>query len=720
MASGRHESGARAIDAMLSRMDRENQAKQEINENAQKVQTEQTEKEKYASVVMNDGFITPDFFFYTRDGNAELLLNKKCTLKEITDDFKSAIGEYIPNGYSTEVNTKIMRERAKAIFYYMSDYGIIDNSIEYLPYRKGRYDLPIGKIIADLKSNPQKSISDRFIEMIDTIESAEDVELYMLDAFFTNVATKIIKKIREEYCDDEYNDLYETYRRTDRRIDDSEASIEQWLKTVPDYENISAEDFSSFIRLREMERRLYWQKCNDMIRANTMAPSRMKWMRFLDKDGNPANDAVMSAKLDGYAFPISLHIKQKSMDSDFFDSIPIYSASGELHFWPFTFTTQEISKIKKKIADYYYFKGIDIDTLDDVLLEENTIVSETKTIKEEQEERKIEQQVVRKRGKQSKYRNNDVLVDDIERDLINDGIINGFTDEQMEGLTKISSSTKLEMYLNGMVKFLRTKDIPEERLNSDAEKLFVYMKLANRGFFVTGQERKQRSLETSYAELQKYGDDFWNMVNAQASINYIKDGMNSIAGNSKAPNRTIARAKSMEGRYTSESLPKELIGENQTKQPEIIMYEEYQAGKYQKQETIPNEELSVEDELDQMIQEHNQLKAIEAEIQARKTVLEKELSDLINSKGQLKAQKQKYEIALNPKFRAFFTEIEINENTIAEIERKLEQAKAELERLEKEENDKKTEINETDEELSENKKQQENIKKDVDDFLHGL
>ena len=684
----------------IERRDRERQKQREKQRN---LKTEMLKKSDYVS---------DELFKTVRDGGGAVQSDDipfETIVEEIVKIYK--------NGFIGEADEQQRKDRTIEIFSYMSEYGIIDNSLDYVDDKR---------ICGIVREATGKEIKVKVLQMYDQIQESNGAETLALDAFYANKMTKIITQIMKRYRNGSHDVLFsrlysdfkdsmmnenELFNLSDKQLQE----LESWFNNSANSKlavKTNFKDFMAYVKLRTIQNEIYKEKYKDIISLCQDYSEQVKdYSTEADKENRRR---LLYINLENYGLPVGLHIPEKIMDSAL-PNVEIAKPTPReslrrMQTLPIAFKENEIGKFKQLLEEFY-------------IEEEKKLGLEfEEEVKEE--EKQPEQLEESKPGRRKKYK--DQYKTDIETlEMVCNGLAEANLVEVMpeEYKEKIMSrskfnNTKLEKVYIDIENVVKQKDVKEEDVELEAIKLFCYTKIMERGFWNTKAESRNSAFERAFDEMQQYGDEFFKLINEGENLQDVANRINELSGNKKKIKgaRTIKTQNREEQTETIEEPVEEKIKE-EPKAEEVKV----PIGKKFDEPVIKED--GEENELDKEIrlnrEEHNRLKERTQVLQATKQKLEKELAEIINSMEPLTKRKAKIQRVLSSQNMEFFKELNM-EHKIQEATSKLEQIEKQIAEIRKRKQEKTEEIKNTDKEIEEVETKKKKIQNNIQHMMDEL
>jgi len=707
-------------------------------------------------------------FFRTRRVGAKKIQSEDVDPSVLINEITKLLSGLLKDDMTLEDRHK----RLLKISEYLTKYGILDNVARTI--EKG----PIGKIINKIGG---ENVQDRLKGIASKVDANNEKEVVAIDSFFVNRMAKVVKQIMHHYYKDSIGNMEKATLDLvmDENINigfedffnltkDQEKNAYDWYKKWCQKNGVSIksnnyENFKKYIQLRTYKNKLYDAKDSDLC---LLCEKFSDSVRDYSREGE--NQKLLYITLEEYGLPIGLHVpndKFKYRFSKFdieraseterderFATFPIKLEPNEqskFRGWVKdlkkklkvkrargTVRSEEIENEERKSADLNETRKIKEQTIEQVETVESTNEQVNYQEKEHGNNQPEERSefVGRKRiGRQPKFKSNEEIVGEVCDTLKESKVLENIPEEYVKKLLETSEKqqTKMEKILNYIKDFLGKRGIAGEELETEAAKMFCYLKLTERGFWsnLSNENAREESYGKSYEEIGKFGDEFFESINNGKNPDEIREWIDAVAKRK----RTIKGAKTIS---TKEKVNEELNSEKVIIEPEIAEPETAEPELVEPKISIDDSEIetnevensetefeSLEDKLEQLREQYQELAEQEKIEREKKAKLEAELNQIINDKETLKVKKSKVKALLTAENVEFFKSIGFEEK-VEEALRRLQEIEKELEENAKKEKKTKGEIDESEENIQKLAEEMNEIKDEVEkttsEFFHDL
>lgn len=429
--------------------------------------------------------------------------------------------------YSKNDPNNIMA-RIDMIDEYMTDHGIWDNYLKY-GVNKNVKKILESDILKD------KSLEKR-VQQIVLFDTDIEEERLVIETFFVNRMSKIINAISNHYFDDKkdfgvlFNKLLKNHNFSD--LPNISEKDENFIKQLASKNSLNTEDINGFLaytQLRFIQDEFYNIKHNNLDILCTKYKDHIMY----DVDSNNPGTLLLSIKLDGYAFPIKFHVKSDKFCINNYDLKKDPEALKGLQAFPIKLNEEEKGAFDKIMSrkTRKYSKAI----APEVANESNTESRNSEEVHNPSKSKSTSKKAI--------YRENEEVIEEIIKNLIESGTLENINDEYRAKLSSISEkqTVKFDRILSSVKQFLISKDIDPEKIDVESAKMFCFMKILDRGFWNVKPELALNNYEKVYNELQIGGNEFFNGIDVEEDIEELKKYMKKIV-----PHKRITGAKTLD------------------------------------------------------------------------------------------------------------------------------------------------------------------------------
>lgn len=687
----------------LGTIERRDKERAKQREKQRNIKTEKLRKSDYVS---------DEFFKTVRDGSGTIQ-SDDVPLETIVEE----IVKIYKDGFMGETTEQQRKDRTLEIFSYMSEYGIIDNSLDYLE------DKRLGGIVTKATG---KDIKTRIIKMYDIIPKSKGAETLTLDAFYSNQITKIIDQILKRYRNGSHDVLFsrlysdfkdkmmnenELFNLSDKQLQE----LENWFNNSENSKlaaKTNFKDFMSYVKLRTIKNEIYKEKYVDIITLCKEYPGQVK--DYSTEEDKEKGRKLVYINLENYGLPIGLHIPEKIIEA----TLPNMEISKptpresirRIQTLPIAFKENEIGKFKHLLEEFYIEeeKKLGLEFKDEV----------------KEEEKQSEQLKENKQGRRKKYK--EQYKTDVETlemvcsSLSKANLVEVMPEEYKEKIMSRSkfNNTKLEKVYIDIENIVKQKGVKEDDVELETIKLFFYTKVMGRGFWNTNAEKRDMSFEKAFDEMQQHGEVFFKLINEGENLQDVVNKINELTGRKK----TIVGARTIKTKPEVEEEKQEIVEDKpeERKQEEAPNIEDVKVPIGKKfEEPIIEEETKLDEEIRLNREEYNRLKEREQVLKASKQKLEKELNEIINGMEPLQIRRARIKSVLASEHMGFFGELHM-EAKIQEAAAKLEDVENQLREYKKKREETKGKISNTDKEINEVEEKKKEIHKTIDNMFKDL